>query len=161
MVAFTVLFVAALLGMSADKVQDEISVKHLRIVDERGQTVTEMTASKLGGRIVVRSADGVDTLLLESDAKGGSVSTFKNNGRRAIVIGTYQVNSTKQAGIVNVFDWDGHASVSLGTGVRGEGAVSMGAHCPGGVLVVDQHGGDMMRVDLCLLRELSESLGRK
>jgi len=37
----------------------------------------------------------------------------------------------------------------------------MGAGCAGGVLVLGLHDGDMMRVDLCLLKELSELLGQK
>lgn len=161
MAAFALLLVAALLGMSDDKVHDQTRVKRLQVVDDHGRAVVEITAGELGGQIVLRSAGGKDIVRIEADAKGGAVLTFQNDGRRATALGTYQANATKRAGIVNVFDWDGRASVTLGTGIRGSGPVSMGAHCAGGVLVLALHDGDMMRVDLCLLKELSEILGRK
>ena len=164
MAACPLRFIAALLGMSDDKVHDQSRVKRLQVVDDNGRAVVEITAGELGGQIVLRSAGGKDIVRIEADPKGGAVLTFQNDGRRAIALGTYQVNATKRAGIVNVFDWDGRASVTLGTGFRGTGPVSMGAGCAGGVLVLahdDSDDSEMMRVDLCLLKELSELLGRK
>ena len=160
MAAFALLFVAALLGMSDDKARDQARVKRLQVVDDHGRAVVEITAGELGGQIVLRSAGGEDTVRIETDAKGGAVLTFQNDGRRATALRTYQVNATKRAGTVATFDWEGRASVDLGTGFRGSGPVSMGAGCAGGVLVLALHDGDMMRVDLCLLKELSELLRR-
>ncbi len=74
------------------------------------------------------------------------------------------MNAAKRVGGLNIFDWKGRATVSLGTGFRGSGPVSMGAGCAGGVLVLaydDSDVSEMMRVDLCLLKDLSELLGRK
>ena len=65
---------------------------------------------------------------------------------------------------MNVFDWNGRASVTLGTGFKGTGPVSMGAGCAGGVLVLahdDSDHSDMMRVDLCLLKELADLTSTK
>ena len=101
---------------------------------------------------------------IEADAKGGAVLTFQNDGRRATALQTYQMNATKTVGGLNIFDWQESATVSLGTGFRGTGPVSMGAGCAGGVLVLgydDPDASEMMRVDLCLLKELAELLGGK
>ena len=155
------LFGAAVLGMSDDKVDDQARVKRLQVVDDHGRAVVEITAGELGGQIVLRSAGGKDIVRIEADAKGGAVLTFQNDGRRATALRTYQMTATKSAGTVATYDWEGRASVDLGTGFHGGGPVSMGAGCAGGVLVLALHDGDMMRVDLCLLKELSEFLGRK
>ena len=158
------MFVAVLLGMSDDKVRDRATLKRLQVVDDHGRAVVEITAGELGGQIVLRSAGGEDIVRIEADAKGGAVLTFQNDGRRATALRTYQMNATKRVGGLNIFDWQGRATVSLGTGYHGTGPVSMGAGCSGGVLVLahdDSDDSDMMRVDLCLLKELSELLGRK
>ena len=49
MAAFALLFVATLLGMSDDRVSDQIKVKQLQVVDDHGRVVVEMKASELGG----------------------------------------------------------------------------------------------------------------
>ncbi|MCZ6851727.1 MAG: hypothetical protein O7F17_08810, partial [Planctomycetota bacterium] len=94
MAAFALLFVAALLGMSDDKVPDQARVKHLQVVDDHGRAVVEITAGELGGKIVLRSAGGEDIVRIEADAKGGAVITFQNDGRRATALRTYQMNAT-------------------------------------------------------------------
>jgi hypothetical protein len=160
MAMFALLFVTVLLGMSDDKVQDKTTVKRLQVVDQHGQAVVEFTAGEHGGRIVLRSAGGKDVVRIEANAMGGAVLTFQSDGQPATELMTYQMNAAKRVGGLNIFDWKGRATVSLGTGYHGGGPVSMGAHCPGGVLVLDD-ASDMMRVDLCLLKELSELLGRK
>ena len=150
--------------MSDDKLPDRAIIKHLQVVDDHGRTVVEITAGQLGGQIVLRSAGGKDLVRIEADAMGGAVLTFQNDGRRATSLRTYQMNATKRVGGLNIFDWKNRATVSLGTGFHGGGPVSMGAHCPGGVLVLghdDSDVSEMMRVDLYLLKELSELLGRK
>lgn len=164
MVALALVFGAALLGMSDEKLHEQARVKRLQVVDDHGRAVVEITAGERGGQIVLRSAGGRDIVRLEAAAKGGAVLTFQNDGRRATALRTYQMNATKRVGGLNIFDWKGRATVSLGTGFRGTGPVSMGAGCAGGVLVLAYDGSDvsdMMRVDLCLLKELSELLGRK
>ena len=164
MVALALLFGAALLGMSDDKVQDQAKVKRLQVVDDQGRPVVEIGTGALGGQIVLRSAGGKDIVRIEADANGGAVLTFQNDGRRATALGTYPMTAKKWVGGLNIFDWKGRATVSLSTGYHGGGPVSMGAHCPGGVLVLandDSDDSEMMRVDLCLLKELSELLGQK
>ena len=164
MAAFALLFVATLLGMSDDRVSDQIKVKQLQVVDDHGRVVVEMKASELGGQIVLRSAGGQDIVRIEAAARGGAVLTFQSDGRRATALGTYPMVATKSVGGLNIFDWEGRATVSLSTGYHGGGPVSMGAHCPGGVLVLGNDASEkseMMRVDLCLLKELAEFLGRE
>ncbi len=164
MAVFALLLVTVLLGMSDDEVQDQITAKRMQVVDHHGRAVVEITAGELGGQIVLRSSGGKDVVRIEANAMGGAVLTFQSDGRRAAELMTYQMNAAKRVGGLNIFDWKGRATVSLGTGYHGGGAVSMGAHCPGGVLVLANDDGDdseMMRVDLCLLKEMSELLGRK
>ena len=164
MAVFALLLVTAFLGMSDDKVQQLTMVKRLQVVDQHGRAVVEITAGEMGGRIVLRSAGGKDIVRIEANAMGGAVLTFQSDGRPATALQTYPMTATKSVGGLNIFDWKGRATVSLATGYHGDGPVSMGAHCPGGVLVLANDDGDdseMMRVDLCLLKELTELLGPK
>lgn len=150
-----------------DRVKDIMQAKAFQVVDEKGRAVVEITAGEMGGKIVLRSAaSGKDIVRIEADAAGGAVRTFQNDGQRATELFTYQMTAANTVGGLNIFDFKGNATVSLGTGFHGGGPVSMGAHCPGGVLVLshdgddDRGGSQMMRVDLCLLRELAEIVGR-
>ena len=152
------LFGAALLGMSDDKVHDQARVKRLQVVDDYGRPVVEITAGDLGGQLVLRSAGGKDIVRIQAEALGGAVRAYQSDERPATALYTYQMTQTKTAGAVETFDAAGRSAVTLGTGDDIGGPVSMGAHCPGGVLVV-AHDGALKRVDACLLRELSDIVG--
>lgn len=164
MAVLALMFVVALLGMTDGDGEGRSTLERLEIVDQKGRVAVEIIAGKSGGQIVLRSTGGKDVVRIEANTKGGTLATFQTDGRPATALGTYPMTRDKTVGGLNIFDWKGDATVSLSTGFSGGGPVSMGAHCPGGVLALahdDTDTSEMMRVDLCLLKELADLLDKE
>ncbi len=151
------------LGMGTrPTVSDTLEVKRLVVLNDEGVPVLEISADSKGGLLALRAASGKDQVLLRTDELGGIVRTFQADGRPATVAYTYRVSAERTAGMLQNYDFEGRAAVSLGSGDSSPGPASMGAGRDGGVVVLGLNGG-LARLDTPLLNEITALLksGRK
>ncbi|MCZ6602946.1 MAG: hypothetical protein O6952_08070 [Planctomycetota bacterium] len=149
---------AFLLGVGAKPTDSEtVEVKRLVVLNDKGVPVIELSADAGGGLLVLRAAAGKDQVLLRTDELGGIVRTFQADGRRATANYTYRVSATRTAGMLENYDFESRAAVSIGSGDSSPAPASMGAGCDGGVVVLNFKG-EPVRLEPSLLKKVTALL---
>ena len=147
-----------LLGMRArPTVLETVEVKRLVVLNDKGVPVVEISADAKGGLLALRAATGKDQVLLRTDGLGGIVRTFQADGRRATAMYTYPVSATRTSGMLENYDFESQAAVSIGSGDSSPAPPSMGAGCDGGVVVLNFKG-EPVRLEPSLLKEVTALL---
>ena len=82
------------------------------------------------------------------------------DGRPATAMYTYPVSATRTAGMLENYDYESQAAVSIGSGDSSPAPASMGAGCDGGVVVLNFKG-KPVRLEPSLLKKVTALLNSR
>jgi hypothetical protein len=122
--AFSLIGLAAALGLGPGQVPDVLRAKRFEVVNADGKALATLTQGPDGGRLVVQSPSGTILFELGQSANKDAFAVLRTAGDKdAIVLGTYQSG----AGRVQVNNAQGGEAVLLGSTVSDSGVLRTSA----------------------------------